>query len=145
MIRARNNTVVLAVVESRAETASGLLLGRAVDSPIGIVMSVGKHVCACGHNLACKACGRTAGVEGLKPGDHVVWKRDLGATFEVGGIRYAIASPWEILGIVDGGRRFELVEVASDDADATLEVPGSSNSGGNRHQVAHAAALGGVT
>lgn len=75
VLKAISKRVIVVPIECTADeegnpiSDGGIYLGRTLEQPLGIVASVGSEV------------------EGIKPGDQVIWRRDKGAEFTFEGVR----------------------------------------------------------
>lgn len=73
-VKATGKRVIVVPVECKTDgdgnaiSDGGIYLGRTMEQPLGIVTSVGSEV------------------EGIEPGDRVIWARDKGASFTFEGV-----------------------------------------------------------
>ena len=94
MLRATLDNLIVAEVEAKEQTDSGLWLGKAEEQPLSVVVSVGP---------LCKGA--------MQPGDTIFWLRDMGTSFVWdGGWRLNIVPETEVLAVIEGGQQFDIVQ-----------------------------------
>ena len=130
-IRAVRDMVIVADIEARTVTDSGLHLGRPIERPISVVVSVGPLVNLLPydprHPADSAALPELPADEQIRPGDTVLWVRSLGTGFDWHGTRLNILRAGEILGIVARGRYQIRVIEPADGADPGVKTAVSAD------------------